>query len=143
MKLLSISIIAMLFATGMYAQNTYSSNNGTAIKGYDPVAYFLQQKAMKGSSKFSFDWSGSNWKFISQANLDSFKTAPQKYAPQYGGYCAFGVSENHKAPTDPNAWTLVGDKLYLNYNLQVKEMWLKDTANKIKLANENWPMLNK
>jgi hypothetical protein len=91
---------------------------------------------------YSIDWSGSKWKFISKANLDSFKLAPQKYAPQYGGYCAYGQSENHKSPTDPKVWTIVDNKLYLNYNPKVKEMWLKGTSSKIKAADNNWPALN-
>jgi YHS domain-containing protein len=142
MRLLLSSLFAILFITSINAQHTkYYSKEGTAINGYDPVAYFLQQQAMEGNNEFSADWSGSKWKFISQANLDSFKLAPQKYAPQYGGYCAFGLSENHKAPTDPKAWTIVDNKLYLNYNPKVKEMWLKDTTGKIKTANYNWPAL--
>ncbi|WP_462254469.1 YHS domain-containing (seleno)protein [Ferruginibacter sp.] len=143
MKLLLISLFAFLFTTGIYAQQTkYCSKEGIAIKGYDPVAYFLQHEALEGNENFSTAWSGSKWKFISQANLDSFKLAPQKYAPQYGGYCAYGLSENHKAPTDPQAWTIVDNKLYLNYNPKVKEMWLKDTTAKIKAADNNWPVLN-
>lgn len=121
----------------------FNATDGIAIKGYDPVAYFFQNKAVQGSDSYSFDWSGSKWKFISQANLDSFKIAPEKYAPQYGGYCAYGCSENHKAPTDPNAFTIVGNKLYLNYSLKVKEFWLKDTVGKIKAADAYWPALNK
>lgn len=144
MKLLSIGLLAILFSASAYAQTgRYSSTNGTAIKGYDPVAYFLQHKAMEGNDNFSTEWSGSKWKFISKANLDSFKLAPQKYAPQYGGYCAYGVSENHKSPTDPNAWTIVDNKLYLNYSLKVKEYWLEDTAARIKAADQFWPALNK
>lgn len=143
MKLLLIGLLTLVFATGTYAQETqYCSKEGTAIKGYDAVAYFLQQDAIEGSALFTLNWSGSKWKFISQANLDSFKMAPQKYAPQYGGYCAFGLSENHKSPTDPKAWTIVNNKLYLNYNPKVKEIWLKDTSGKIKAADSNWPALN-
>jgi hypothetical protein len=143
MKLLLSSLLLTLLTTSVYTQQTkYCSKEGIAIKGYDPVAYFLQQQAVEGSDSFSTEWSASKWKFISQANLDSFKQAPQKYAPQYGGFCAYGLSENHKSPTDPKAWTIVDNKLYLNYNPKVKEMWLKDTAAKIKAANTYWPALN-
>lgn len=143
MKLLLSSLVLILFTTAIYAQHTkYCSKEGIAIKGYDPVAYFLQNEALAGSDSFSTDWSGSKWKFISRANLDSFKLAPQKYTPQYGGFCAYGLSENHKSPTDPKAWTIVNNKLYLNYNPKVKEMWLKDTAAKIKTADAYWPALN-
>ena len=144
MKNLSIAALAIFFAISLSAQTVqYNSNKGIAIKGYDPVAYFIEHKAVEGNKQFSTEWSGSQWKFISQANLDSFKLTPEKYAPQFGGYCAMGVSENHKAPTDPTAWTIVNDKLYLNYNASVKEMWIKDTVNRINTANANWPSLNK
>lgn len=143
MKIVSFTIIAIFLANIIQGQTVqYSSNNGTAIKGYDPVAYFLQDKAVEGRSDLSFDWSGSTWKFTSQANLDSFKLQPQKYAPQYGGYCAYGVSENHLSATDPEAWTIVADKLYLNYNGKVKEMWMKDKENRIKTADVHWPSIN-
>jgi hypothetical protein len=143
MKVILLTFLATLLAFTINAQNIkYHSTNGMAIKGYDPVAYFLQQQAIEGSDQFLLDWSGSKWKFISQANLDSFKLAPQKYAPQYGGYCAYGMSEKHEAPTDPNAWTIVGNKLYLNYNAKVQTYWLKDTSTKIKAANNYWQTLH-
>jgi YHS domain-containing protein len=144
MKSFSIFLLALLVSAASYAQDVkYYNTKGIAINGYDPVAYFLQNKAVVGTDSYSTNWSGSKWKFISQANLDSFKIAPEKYAPEYGGYCAYGCSENHKAPTDPNAFTIVGNKLYLNYNLKVKEFWLKDTSGKIKAADGYWPSLNK
>ena len=144
MKIFSIVFFVILLSAGVYAQDVkYFNTNGNAIKGYDAVAYFLQNKAIKGSDSFSCDWSGSKWLFASKANLDSFKLSPEKYAPQYGGYCAYGCSENHLAPTDPNAFTIVGNKLYLNYNLKVKEIWVKDTTGKIKAADGYWPALNK
>ena len=144
MRSFSISLLALLLTTAGYAQDIqFYNTKGNAINGYDPVDYFLQNKAVEGTDSYSTDWSGSKWKFISQANLDSFKIAPEKYAPQYGGYCAYGCSENHKAPTDPNEFTIVGNKLYLNYSLKVKEFWLKDTTGKIKAADGYWPALNK
>jgi YHS domain-containing protein len=139
MKFLCISMLAFILTITSQAQNsTINTTNGLAIKGYDPVAYFLQNKAAEGSDAYSFDWNGGKWKFISQANLDSFKLAPEKYAPQYGGYCAYGCSEGHKAPTDTKAWTILDNKLYLNYSLKVKELWVKDTGSRIQSANEYW-----
>jgi YHS domain-containing protein len=139
MKVLSITMVSLMLVFSSLAQiSKISTSNGLAIKGYDPVAYFLQQKAIEGADAFSFDWNGAKWKFISQANVDSFKLAPEKYAPQYGGYCAYGCSEGHKSPTDPNAWTIIDNKLYLNYSLKVKEWWIKDTTSRIKSANEYW-----
>ena len=144
MKSFSIFLMAILFSSATFAQEVkYYNSDGIAIKGYDPVAYFVQKKAIEGSDSYTFNWSGSKWKFMSQANLDSFRIDPEKYAPQYGGYCAYGCSENHLAPTDPNAWTIVNNKLYLNYNLNVKKSWIKDTTNLIKTADMNFPVLNK
>jgi YHS domain-containing protein len=144
MKSIMILLLASLLSQAIYAQTTtYSSTKGIAIKGYDPVAYMEMNKAVEGNTKYILEWSGSKWQFISQANLEKFKLSPQTYAPQYGGYCAYGCSENHKAPTDPNAFTIVSGKLYLNYNLETRQEWLKDTANRIKTANTFWPNLNK
>jgi YHS domain-containing protein len=143
MKTLQIGLFAFLFSVNIFAQTiAYNSTNGTAIKGYDAVAYFSEQKATEGKIEFAYEWSGSKWLFSSQANLDAFKADPHKYAPQYGGFCAYGVSENHKSPTDPNAWTIVDGKLYLNYSLKVKELWSKDIPARILKANQLWPSLN-
>lgn len=144
MKSVPLFLLALLLSAATMAQSgKYFNTDGTAIRGYDPVAYFLQNKAIAGNDSYTTNWSGSTWKFISQANLDSFKVAPEKYAPQYGGYCAYGCSENHKAPTDPNAFTIIDNKLFLNYSLKVKEIWLKDTSGRIKSANAYWEELNK
>ncbi len=144
MKIEIITCFAILLTTGVFAQSSkFTSKDGVAIKGYDPVAYFKQQKAVEGNYKYSIDWSGSKWNFASQANLDSFKVAPEKYAPQYGGFCAYGTSENHLSPTDPEAWTIVNNKLYLNYNMNVKKVWINDTSSRIKAADAFWPLLNK
>lgn len=144
MKSFSVFLFGLALSVAASAQTVnYFSSKGVAINGYDPVAYFTQRKALAGTDDYAFDWSGSKWKFVSQANLDSFKLFPERYAPQYGGYCAYGCSENHRSPTDPNAFTIVGNKLYLNYNMKVKEYWLKDTAAKIKAADKFWPLLNK
>jgi YHS domain-containing protein len=113
--------------------------SGKAIRGYDPVAYFTEAKPVLGKDEFVSNWNNTNWYFSSQQNLDSFKTTPEKYAPQYGGYCAYGLSDGHKAPTSPDAWTIVNGKLYLNYNIKVKEYWSKDRDERIEKANKNWP----
>lgn len=119
-----------------------NSKDGIAIKGYDPVAYFTLGKAIKGLPDFSYKWGGTTWQFSVKAHLDSFVVRPEKYVPQYGGYCAFGCSENHLSPTDPEAWTIVNGKLYLNYNLRTRVAWLQDTTTRIKNANMYWPSLN-
>mgnify|MGYP003417311409 CR=1 FL=1 len=142
MKVLLTILLSTFFSPVFSQVNSYSGKNGVAINGYDPVAYFTEKRAVEGKDQFTWNWSGSTWKFASQSHLDSFKLMPERYAPQYGGYCAFGCSENHKSPTDPKAWTIVQDKLYLNYNAAVKNLWIKDTTNRIRLADGFWPALN-
>jgi len=139
-----ISVFLLVFAiVSVNAQTSpsYCNEKGIAIKGYDAVAYFTDHAAVEGSKKYSYTWEGTEWHFKNQDHLDAFKTNPEKYAPKYGGYCAYGVSENHKAPTDPHAFTILNDTLYLNYNLKVKEMWIKDTNGYIKKAEKNWETL--
>ena len=115
--------------------------NGIAVNGYDVVSYFADGKPVKGINQFAFSWNNATWYFSSKAHLDSFKTNPDKYAPQFGGYCAYGVSENHKAPSSPDAWTIVNGKLYLNYNTDVMAKWRQDISNRINITNKNWPSL--
>ncbi len=112
-----------------------------AIKGYDPVAYFTDQKPVKGSKKFSTTWKEAKWFFVSQANLEAFIAEPEKYAPQYGGYCAWAVSQNSTAGIDPEAWKIVDGKLYLNYDKNIQKKWEQDIPGHIALANEHWPKL--
>ena len=121
----------------------FTTRGNVAIRGYDPVAYFTDEKAVKGSRDFSHDWQGATWRFASAENRDLFAAEPTKYAPQYGGYCAWAVSRNYTAPTDPDAFTLVNGKLYLNYNAKVMEQWLEDRDGNIDSADENWPTVLK
>lgn len=136
-------VILFVFVSGsIFAQEkTIYQKNGVAINGYDPVAYFTDNMPVKGKETLSFDWKDVKWQFSSDTNLALFKANPEKYAPQYGGFCAYGVSENHKSPTDPSAWTIVDEKLYLNYNPKVKELWTKDIPSRIKKANDNWVLI--
>ena len=117
--------------------------NGAAIGGYDPVAYFTEKKPVKGSPQFSFAWKGAVWHFASAANRDTFKADPAKYAPQYGGYCAFGASQGYAVKTEPDAWTIVDGKLYLNYNTTVRTKWSENIPERIKAADKNWPAILK
>ena len=124
----------------IFAQKSEIFNpSNVAIHGYDPVAYFKENKPVKGDAKFSSSWKGASWYFSNQQNLDAFKASPEKYAPQYGGYCAFGLAGGHKAPTSPQAWTITGGKLYLNYDKDVQKMWNKKQKEYIETANANWP----
>jgi YHS domain-containing protein len=113
--------------------------DGKAIRGYDAVAFHREQKAVQGNKVFSYDWSGATWQFASASNRDLFKADPGKYAPQYGGYCAYGTAEGHKAPTETETWTVRDGKLYFNYNKEVKDLWMKDQEGFIKKADKLWP----
>jgi hypothetical protein len=112
--------------------------DGVAIKGYDAVAFHTEARAMKGSNQFTYRWKDTNWLFENQANLDMFKKDPEKYAPQYGGYCAYGTADGHKAPTETDTWTVKDNKLYFNYNKKVQEKWSKDIPGYIEKADKNW-----
>ena len=112
---------------------------GKAIRGFDPVAYFTQGKPAEGNPKFSYSWKDGIWQFVSDEHLQTFKKNPEKYAPQYGGYCAFGLANGYKAPTDTDAWTIVEGKLYLNYNNDVRKMWNQKQGDFINKADRNWP----
>lgn len=141
MKKMMITVTAaVLISLASLAQKASTfSYSGKAIRGYDPVAYFTEGKPVKGNDSLVYEWDNAKWYFTSQKNLDLFKAAPQQYAPQFGGYCAYGLSNGYKAPTDPNAWTIVNGKLYLNYNAAVATEWNKDRDRRIEKANNNWP----
>ena len=117
----------------------FYNQDGIAIKGTDPVAYFTQDKAIAGQPEFSHQWGNSTWYFASAEHRDLFASDPQKYAPEYGGFCAWAVSQNSTAPIDPEAWKIVNDKLYLNYNRSIQEKWAKDIPGNIAKADRNWP----
>lgn len=110
-----------------------------AVSGYDTVAYFTAGKPVKGRSEFQTEWKGALWYFSSKENLDRFKASPEAYAPQFGGYCAWAVSQNYTASADPMAWRIVDGKLYLNYDKNVQATWEKDIPGHIASANRNWP----
>ncbi|MEM6973895.1 MAG: YHS domain-containing (seleno)protein [Pseudomonadota bacterium] len=117
----------------------YQTLFGTAIDGTDPVAYFTEGRPVEGSSEFTHEWNGATWRFTSAENRDLFVAEPEKYAPQYGGYCAWAVSQGYTASTDPDAWAIVDGKLYLNYNQSVQDRWNKDVPGFIASADQNWP----
>jgi YHS domain-containing protein len=125
------------------AQTTYFNTNGVAINGYDPVAYFNENVPVEGIKDFTYKWEGTEWYFKNKANLELFRADPRKYAPQFGGFCAYGVSEDHKSPTDPHAFTVVNNRLYLNYSPKVKQLWTRNRDERIKTAEVNWIGLQK
>jgi len=110
-----------------------------AVGGYDPVAYFEQGEPVKGQSQYAYEYKGATWRFSSAENLAAFTADPDAYAPQYGGYCAWAVSQGYTAPGNPKNWSVVEGKLYLNYNDKVQRDWEKDIPGFIAKAEENWP----
>ncbi len=137
-KLLLLLLILPLSAQASDLINTTFFGN-VAIEGYDPVAYFAENAPVKGQKQFSHEWRGANWRFSSARNRDRFAAEPEKYAPQYGGYCAYAVANGSTAGIDPGQFSIVDGKLYLNYNAKIQKRWLEDRDNYIKSADQNWP----
>ncbi|MEM1255202.1 MAG: YHS domain-containing (seleno)protein [Cyanobacteria bacterium P01_H01_bin.21] len=117
----------------------FTDGAGLAIRGTDPVAYFTEGGPVAGSSEFTYTWNNATWQFASAENRDLFAANPEQYAPQYGGYCAWAVSQGYTAAIDPNAWKIVDGKLYLNFNKGVQRRWERDIPGNITRANANWP----
>ena len=111
----------------------------TALSGYDTVAYFREGKPVKGNDNFSTEYKGAVWQFKNQANLDAFLLSADSYTPQYGGYCAWAVAHDNTAKGDPQQWNITNGKLYLNYNAEIRDNWLKDKDALIMTADKNWP----
>jgi YHS domain-containing protein len=107
------------------------------------VAYFKENKPVKGDANITYTWKGAEWQFASAANREAFQKNPEKYAPQYGGYCAFGLAGGYKAPTQADAWSIVDGRLYLNYNAEVQKSWSEKKDEFIKKADSNWPEVKK
>jgi YHS domain-containing protein len=139
-----LALLLSPLSTSNYAYATVPINknsSGVALKGYDPAAYFTEGKPVKGLSQFSHEWMGAKWYFSSPANRDLFVADPQKYAPQYGGYCAYAVSKGHTADISPNNWKIVEGKLYLNNGWFAEKLWKLNIPENIEKANQNWPKL--
>jgi YHS domain-containing protein len=139
------NIMIFLFSTFLFtmceAQKKTApvfTTNAGAIDGYDPIGYFMQGKPIKGDANITYNWKNATWHFASTANRDLFAKNPEKYAPQYGGWCAYGWAKGYPAKIDPTAWRVVDDKLYLNYNAAVQTDWDKKQAEYIQQANKNY-----
>jgi len=143
LQLLAAAVIALstLVAMPVHAAKPINTTffGNLAIKGYDPVAYFVDGKPVKGSSEHSLEWNGATWRFNSEANRAAFAADPERYAPQYGGYCAWAVSQGETADIDPEAWRIVDGKLYLNFDEKVQKTWESDIPGFIRRADRNWP----
>jgi len=132
---------ALLLALPAAARSPVNKSllGGTAVKGYDVVAYFEDGEAREGSSDFETEWRGATWQFTSADHRDRFAADPERYAPQYGGYCAYGMAKGKAVDVDPQAWRIVDGKLYLNYSKKVQSLWEKDVPGYVAKADANWP----
>ena len=115
------------------------AENGIAIRGADPVVYFTEATYVAGSSNYTYEWGGAIWQFSSAENRDLFASNPEQYTPQYGGFCAWAVSQGYTAAVDPTAWAIVDGRLYLNFDARIQNRWQQDIPGNIAKADQNWP----
>ena len=138
----SFVLAAMTLSTAAWAKEDpiYTSYfSSAAAGGYDVVAYFTEARPVEGKKAFTTKYKDADWSFASQENLDKFTANPEMYAPQYGGYCAWAVSQGGTASGDPLLWTVHNDKLYLNYDKQINDRWSADKDRLIVDGDKNWP----
>jgi len=139
----SFFVAAMLIAAASFAtaDPVNRSRAGLALDGYDPVAYFTDGQAVRGSAAFAHVHEGTTYRFASAAHREAFAADPTRYLPQYGGFCAWAVSRGYTAPTDPLAWRIVDGRLFLNYSRSVQRTWEQDASGNIRKGDTNWPGL--
>ena len=142
----TIAVIAALCAPLAYAPNAFADSapvytplrNQLALGGYDTISYF-SGKPMKGDKRYTWDYKGATWRFSTQANLDLFRTNPEAFIPQFGGYCAWALAHGKLAKASPKSWLVEDGKLYLKFNARIKKQWLADKDDFIRQANSRWP----
>lgn len=139
---LSLILVALGIVSHAQKPEVFSTERG-AIGGYDPVAFFKESKPVPGKPELVFHWNDADWHFASQENLELFKANPEEFAPQYGGWCAYGTAAGHKSPTVPETWAVIDSKLYFNYNTAVQKLFNKNQKGLIEQANKNWPAVKK
>ena len=138
-----IAIAALSLMSAAAFAGDYFETDGVALHGYDPVAYFVAAEPQQGQAQYSYEYKGSKFYFASDANRHAFMEMPEKYAPQFGGYCAFGTAQGYKVSTQPDAFAIVKDKLYLNYDKKVQKLWQQDIPGNLQKAEKNWPEVSK
>jgi YHS domain-containing protein len=144
MRTLYLILMAVLLSAGLQSaaqSTTINHQNGIALEGYDVVAFFTDSMAVKGNANNAYTWQGVQWHFASQAHREAFAMNPERYAPSFGGFCAYGTARGYKAPTQIETWTIHEGRLFLNYSLKVKSLWLKEMQGYIEKANEQWPAI--
>ena len=143
--LLSLAVLAILsvgIAVARAADEVNTDRTGLALEGYDPVSYFVSGKPLKGNFQITAEHNGATYRFASKAHREHFVKSPDRFVPQYGGYCAYGVAKNAKFNADPTVWKIVDGKLYVNLDRSIATLFEKDVAGYIATANKNWPTLS-
>jgi hypothetical protein len=141
--LMALALVAVAPQHAAADKINQSFLGGVAIDGYDPVAYFTDGKPVEGTSDITADWQDATWRFASTDHRALFVANPEKYAPAYGGYCAWAVSQGYTASIDPTAWRIVDGRLYLNYSQSVQQQWAEDVPGNIQKADGNWVEIEK
>ena len=124
-----------------FAADINKTNKGIAIEGYDPTAYFTENRPVKGIPAYSFKWAGATWYFANEQGRDLFAKNPEKYAPQFGGYCSNGLSDDHKIGADPQNWRIIDGKLYLFFSDYGRQQWSGNVKSLIEAADDTWQEL--
>ncbi|MBM3511323.1 MAG: YHS domain protein [Alphaproteobacteria bacterium] len=138
-----VLVVVWGYAGQVFAAERVNTNSSAfAIGGYDPVGHFREQKPVVGSDAHTATWNGKTWRFATAENRAAFLAEPDRYAPRYGGFCAYAVSQGYVAPIDPAAFSIVDGRLYLNYSPAIKQRWEKDCAAYVGAAEKNWPKLS-
>lgn len=120
-----------------------TNRRGVAIDGYDPVSYFVEGQARRGSSEVAMSWGGATWHFAGAENRDAFSADPARYVPAYGGYCAWAASRGKIAPVDPRAWHIENGRLFLNYNARLNRRFVETASERIAAGDASWPELRR
>lgn len=140
----ALTVVSLIPSGPAQAETFFNVNwRGVAVKGYDPVAYFTEGRPVRGLAMYELDWEGARWRFANPMNMEKFRESPEKFAPRYGGYCAYGVAVGGLYDIKPEAWSVVDGRLYLNKNLEIRETWRQDIDGYIRNADANWPGLRR
>jgi len=126
-------------SVGLFATDPVFTTRQGALDGFDPVEYFVSGKAVRGNEHVRTEWGGAKWSFTSEGNRQKFLADPKRYVPAYGGYCAYAMANNYTANGDPEAFTVVGDRLFLNFDMDTRSTWLAERDVLITASDQNWP----
>lgn len=135
----SLAIALPAGADALKKPEIFADFRGLAIKGYDTVAYHTEGRPVKGDPAFAVEWKGATWLFASAANREAFVAEPDRFAPEFGGYCAWAVTQGRAVGINPTIFKIVDGRLYLNLNMDVHEKWLAKMPQMIARGNEQWP----